>query len=178
MEKIIITEGAFDCKLLTMVLPMDLLINTRIRNAGGYSSALSLARTFLEEDFEKEKFVFLVVDADTTDQLKIKEKQAFINNYIGNFENFSLTVFEPQIEVLLFESKALIEKVSNRSISNYDVSLGKYNPSEAFKHLEIQLNPDILKELNEDDKSLMRNNHQLISLMQALKEKPKVISVT
>lgn len=174
MENIIIAEGVFDVELLTILLPEDLLLRSRLINAGGYSSALSLAKTFLERDIQNDSLVSLVVDSDTTDEIKIKEKENFIRNYIGGFNNFNLFIISPEMEAILFESEELIERVAEKSVSNYELTLGKFNPREALKQLSIKDQLKFLPEISENDKNKILNNSQITNLINTLKEIKKI----
>lgn len=168
----IITEGEFDLNLLMRVIPSELTSEVKFISAGGYSSALSLAKTLLGKTENMNSNIFLVVDADTNETTKIKDKTNFINHYIGYRDhNFKLLLIVPEIEAVLFESKNLFKKVLNREISDLEIELGKVNPRETLKKLNIHNRSTILEYLAKDDIKDISKHSNIKQLVQELKNK-------
>lgn len=165
MENIIITEGSFERDLLNRFLPIS-ISNTRFINAGSYSSSLSLTKTLLENPNNIDNNIYLVLDAGSIDEVKIKENETFIRNYIGYFENFKLFLIKPEILTLIFESKNLIEILADKSVSEYDLRLGKSNPQKVLKDLGVSNKSEVLPLIREEDVREILNNEQIKSFVQ------------
>lgn len=168
MKDYIIVEDKFDLEFLSIILPSELLNNTKLISAGGYSSSLSLAKTIVENNVNYEKFIFLIINADTTDEIKIRENENFIKNYIGFSENLKIFLLVPELEAFLFESKELIERISKKSVSSYELKLGKLNPREALKLLNVNDKLEALLEISESDIKLILKNSQVNAIVQSL----------
>lgn len=98
----IITEGKFDAAFIKQLLP-DLTEQPEkidILAAPGYSSALSIAESVL---VQTQRPVLLVIDADTTDEIRIREKRTFIEQYVRiNGMTCRVAFAVPALEVLFF----------------------------------------------------------------------------
>lgn len=171
MKNYIVTKEEFDLKLLMQLIPVELLLESKIINAGSYSSALSLTRSLLEKPETKHSMIFLILDAETGDEDRIDEKKAFINQYIGTTENVTVILFKPEIETVFFESIDLISRVVGSNISNLDLEVGKLYPRDGLKRLGITKN-SLLEGLNENDKHLILNHTCFIDLINGLNMPP------
>ncbi len=168
MKNYIITEGQFDLKLLSQIIPNQFIINTKFFSAGGYSSALSLAKSLLEKSETKKAKIFLILDADTIDEIKYKEKTNFINQYIGSASNFKLILFKPEIETVLFESKNLISRVAKREISDLELDFGKSNPRDVLRLIGIKDKDLLLQDLTPVDIDLILKHLCFVELINEL----------
>lgn len=168
----IITEGMFDLKLLNKVVPKEFISKTQFISAGGYSSTLSLAKTLLSKTENANSNVFLVVDADTNETTRIKDKKNFINHYIGYRDhNFKLLLMVPEIETVLFESKNLFKKILNRELSDLEIELGKIAPRETLRKMNINNSIEILEYLTQDEIKDISKHPVIKELIQELKDK-------
>ncbi len=134
-ENIIVTEGKFDRALLEKVLPPKIRENAQIVDGRGDMSALSLARSYcLKGDYQ----VLLVIDSDTLDEGKIREKRNFAEHYfkmVTSPSKFKVVMLVPELEALFFADKKFIEDYFKRSISDLEFDLFKRDPGYALKSL-------------------------------------------
>jgi len=134
----VITEGEFDLRLMTLLLPNDYLLETKLIASGGYSSALSLTKTLLTTSPSKDNNYFLILDADSYDRKKIDEKRQFILDYVGNSESVHVYLFRPQIETILFSSIKFVKEMVNKEISEVEIERAKFEPDLFFQKYGIK----------------------------------------
>jgi len=126
----IVTEGQNDQLILKTLLPSELIQEVEFINGGGKYGAQSMVGTLLAT---RQKPVILVVDADSTNPLRIQEQREFVADLYRSvaagipFETFPVA---PQIEVVLFESKHLLERLG---IPASEWATGKYHPKEIIQ---------------------------------------------
>jgi hypothetical protein len=103
-----VVEGLDDEFILKSLLPQELLQETKVIVAGGYSAALSVAQTLLTLTPLP---IVIFFDTDTFTEKEIEEKKQFINSYLKRiFQNKLLLIpFVPDIEVLFLDNKELLE---------------------------------------------------------------------
>src|SRR5258708_32327690 len=105
----IVTEGEQDRLLLQALLNIEADDpDIRVMAAGGWSSADSLARSFLVRG---EDNVALVVDADTTDPDLVEERKRFLLRSLGSLSSsadWRIFVIAPEIEALLFRDRNVV----------------------------------------------------------------------
>jgi hypothetical protein len=98
----IVTEGDTDALILHEILKGRVYDERLIRIAGGYSSAISLARSML---LYPGKRVALVLDADTNDPDAIEKRQRFVEAALEEYafdSQFRVFLAVPTIEAWLF----------------------------------------------------------------------------
>jgi len=143
MKNYIITENGFDKKIIEKILPKNILSHTKLIESGGYSSAVSLARSvFLNGDAK----VLLLLDAGTTDEDEIEKKEDFIINYfnlISSDSEYKILYFIPGIEELFFIDKNFIEKTFMIQINEFEFEILKNDPKSSLK--KISKNDDYRK---------------------------------
>lgn len=135
----IITKGEWDKKLLDRILPASLTGETKIIAAGGKYSAESLAPSLLAV---KQTPVGLVVDADTTEGTAVWELEDFLKeslNQVAAGVAFEVFLAVPEIEILFFQNKAIVEKLSEKKLTDMEWQLGQLSPK-AF--LKTSMGPD------------------------------------
>jgi len=114
-ENIIITEGQFDAELLQKVLPDEIVENSRFIPSTGYSSAVSKAKSIA---IRLKQRVFLVLDSDTAEHNEAEEKKEqieYIFRSLGKSDQVNVFLFEPETEVIFFESEKVREKLIGMS---------------------------------------------------------------
>jgi len=135
MKNYIITEGSFDKKFLEKVLPPYILTNTRLIESMSDSSAVSLARSIFLNGNSK---VLLALDANTTDENEIKQKESYVRNnfnLISSDSEYKVSYFIPEIESLLFVDKNFIERLFMIQMNEFEFELSKSNPKSSLKKL-------------------------------------------
>lgn len=131
----IVTEGQLDSALISQLLPdlTDKPESVKVITGQGYSSALALAQSVL---FQTGQPALLLVDADTNDLRRVKEKQEFIEEYIkvGTASKFKVLLAVPTLEAIFFEDKTrdALESVIGKSISDEVWELAKLSPKQAL----------------------------------------------
>jgi hypothetical protein len=131
---------------------------------------LSLAKSLIEKQETRNMKIFLILDADTNDEISYKEKTNFINQYIGSASNFKLILFKPEIETVLFESQELISRSAKRKISNLELEFGKSNPRDVLRLLEISDKNLLLQNLTEVDIHLILSHKCFVELINELEK--------
>jgi len=116
-KRYFVVEGQDDEFILRSLLPQELLQDTKIIVAGGYSAALSVAQTLLTLTPLP---IVIFFDTDTFSEKEIEEKKQFINSYLKRiFQNQLLLIpFVPDIEVLFLDNKELLSAFVNREIDD------------------------------------------------------------
>lgn len=131
----IITEGKLDTELIKRLLP-DLTRHPEtigVLTAHGYSSALSIAQSVL---LETQRPVLLLADAETTDELRIREKKAFIEQYVKiNGLTCQVVLAEPTLEIVFFADKSAFEEVIHKPINDEVWTLAKLSPKQGIELL-------------------------------------------
>jgi len=114
-ENIIITERRSDAELLQKLLPDEIVGNSRFIPSAGFSSAVSKAKSIA---IRLRHPVFLVLDSDTAEHNEAEEKREqieYIFRSLGKSDQVNVFLFEPEIEVIFFESEKVREKVLRMS---------------------------------------------------------------
>jgi hypothetical protein len=154
-----VVEGKTDELILKKLLPDSLLHDTKIIVSSGYSAALSITQSLFTLTPLPVSFFF---DADTYSDDKVEERKQFINSYLKKvFANeFLLFPFKPEIEILFFYRKELLENIMSKEISNELWSQGQYQPGKTlielvgnrnnFIYCLEKLSPDIVQELQQN----------------------------
>lgn len=153
----VVTEGKFDAELLKKLLPENKLKNNfEILPADGFSSALSKVKSILSQN--KGSVVFLL-DTDSTDKEKIEEKKDFVDEYVSSryYKDFLKTVWaEPELEIIFFDKKNLLEDQLHRPIAEETWELAKISPRTSLERI-FKLDRKQLLNLV-DNNSNIRNN--------------------
>ncbi len=127
----IVTEWDFDKELVEMVLPSEYRDRVKVMSAGGYSSALSLARSILSARHQAN--TILVVDADFNDPKDVEEREDFIRAYMHRSttdDRFAILMQRPEIEAVFFEDKGALENLTGRTFTDLEFQLAKDNPKQ------------------------------------------------
>jgi 5S rRNA maturation endonuclease (ribonuclease M5) len=128
----IIAEGKFDAELIKQLLS-DQSPNIGVLAAPNYSSALSIAESVL---LQTKRPVLLIIDSDTTDEIRIREKRTFIEQYVRiNGMTCQVAFAVPALEVLFFADKSAFEEALGKSISDDVWTLARLSPKQGIELL-------------------------------------------
>lgn len=148
----VITESELDREILQKILPENLVDNTNFVAGAGRYSAQSLASTILAI---KSLPVALIIDADTEDELAVKEQSALLDGLLYHSSPgipFSVFLAVPELEAIFLQDRSLIETIINRELSYIEWQFAKSNPKDFLKSLNIGSNAQsiqiILNNLN------------------------------
>jgi hypothetical protein len=166
MRNLIITEGSFDTQLLEKILPESTLSNVKIVAGMGYSSAVSLAKSYYANGGAK---ILIVLDADTNNEEEIREKESLIDglfSLIATDAEYKIVYFVPEIERLFFADKDFIESYFKRSFTPLELELMKQNPKVGLRNIAVE----------SDYKSLSKNllNSLPVSAIQKIQATPEI----
>ncbi len=128
----IVTEGQFDAVLLEKLIPKNMNRETTFVVRSGGSSALSLARTILAV---KRVPVALVVDADTTSESAICERQDLLRSLLNQAAvrvRFEVFLAVPEIETVFFVDRPLLEHLVHQKISDIEWSIAEFQPKKVL----------------------------------------------
>ena len=131
----IIAEGKFDAELIKQLLPdlTDQFQSIGVLTAPNYSSALSIAQSVL---LQTKRPALLIIDADTTDEIRIREKRTFIEQYVRiNGMTCDVAFAVPVLEVLFFADKSALETALGKSISDDVWALARLSPKQGIELL-------------------------------------------
>lgn len=173
-----VVEGKEDEAYLRLLLPSNLIQDTKIMAASGYSSALSTVQTLLTLTPLPISFFF---DTDSCSEEKTVEKKQFIQSYLGNPANLTLVPFEPEIEILFFYKKTLLESIIDKKIDDEFWQRGQYQQPKRMllkligqtnhiSFLQRKLTPELIQELQKNPliQEIIEQHHSLTTTHQAL----------
>src|SRR5579863_1035296 len=102
MDNVVITEGESDATFVKSLIGSGKADKTHYIPAGSWSSADSLARSYLTDPQTK---VVVIVDADSSDPNLIEERKRFLQRSLGQIADkarWRVIVVAPEVERLLF----------------------------------------------------------------------------
>ena len=149
----IITEGSFDASVLNKLLKdRKYNVGFNVLPASGYSSALSKVRTILSQNGDRK--IILLLDADTTDPLKIAEKKDFVNSYIdakANNENIKTVWAIPEFEIIFLTNEKFMKELTHAHIDKSLVEIGKNAPKKMLESISDLSKNDYMSILNDKE---------------------------
>ncbi len=166
-----IVEGSFDKFILEQILPGEIASQTKIIAGNGYNIALSKARSLL---ISSELPVSLIVDSDTTDRTSIEEKKEFIMQSLRQLsapDHFHIFLAVPEIEVIFFSSREIVEELVGKSISEQQWELAHYQPKQTLlnmlhtenlqKSFSELLTPNLIEKLRKTEfvQNIIKTSH-------------------
>lgn len=134
MKTVVVTEKESDV-LLLKALVGEAGASADFVKAGGWSGADSLARSYLVDG---QHDVALVVDADSYDEHRVEERQRFLTHSLASVAlrtRWQVLVIAPEIEVLLFKDRYLLETLLDQVVSESDFQGGRFEPKKVLKRL-------------------------------------------
>jgi len=145
----IITEGKFDAEALTEILKdKNLGAEYKIISAGGYSSALSKARSLLSFGDQK---VLLLLDTDSVEKDKIDEKKEFVDFYVSgknNSEYFKAVWAIPEFEIIFLKNKKFLHQLRAEELSHELLEIGEASPRRMLESISHEKRDSFLPLLN------------------------------
>lgn len=131
----VIVEGVFDKFLLERILPEEILAHNKIIVGNGDNLALSKARSLL---IAADLPVVLIVDADSTEPATIEEKRDFMVQSLRQFsesDHFKVVLAVPELEIIFFSSRAMIEEVIQGQITDQQWESAQYRPKKTLRDI-------------------------------------------
>ncbi len=163
----VVTEGKTDVAILKSLLPPNLVDQTGFVAGSGSYSAQTLAQSLL---VAKQRPVALVVDADTEDVLSVQEKKDFLHealNQVSPGVPFGVFVAVPEMEIVFFQEKPLLEKALHQSFSPLEWEMSKSGPKKFLK-LNNQDSETLLPTLDPQTLGTLRQHPLIRDLSQFL----------
>lgn len=131
-EAYLIVEGTFDKYLLEKVLDEEVLEAVEIVVGGGKQPATTIAQSLLATG---ERPTALLVDADTTAPSEVHEQKEYLQATLAEAslrQDTKVFLAVPEIEVILFESLDLIEKLTGQKPNEYNLPIAKEAPKKSL----------------------------------------------
>ncbi|HUU82072.1 MAG TPA: hypothetical protein VM243_01090 [Phycisphaerae bacterium] len=132
----VVAEGRTDVTVLSALLAGVVPSETvKIVDAGGQSSAVSLASTFLAT---RSASVALVADADTTAKQRVGEMQMELEDLLGSVaprQRFGVFLAVPSLEVCLFEDQVGLQNEFGCALSVEAIVQSRYEPKAVLEQL-------------------------------------------
>lgn len=145
MNAYLVTEGESDAKLLHVLLADEVRQGLRVVLGGGRSGAISLARSL---NSARQVPVALVVDADTTNEGRVREERMTIGDLLRmGSSGAPIDVFlaVPELEVLLFSDRLLLTRILGREVPHDDWIAGRFEPKKALgRILAADMGPGVM----------------------------------
>jgi hypothetical protein len=130
----IVTEGSLDEKLLQRLLPAELLRDVGIVAAGSLSSVTSMSRSLA---VRRRVPILVVVDSDSVEPRAIASRRTDINEMVAGvaIEPVEVLVAVPQMEVVLFQDRALLTQWFGDRITQEDLIRAEFQPRQVLERL-------------------------------------------
>jgi len=133
MKTFVVTEGEVDAAILEGILGAVLGPEAlKVVSAGSRSRAVSLARSYLAV---RESPVALVLDADMTDEARIREEELNLTEllaFAGARERFGVFLAVPTMEIVFFPTQEASEEVLGKSLSENEWEAAQYRPKDVL----------------------------------------------
>ncbi len=140
MQAYVVTEGEHDARLLEKLLPDDLSANIKFVVGKGTYSAESLARSIIST---RRLPVFLVLDADTSDERAVLERRELLRELLRQAApSIRSDVFlaVPEIETIYFTDPSTAEAITGSTITKPMFEAAKFRPKKVLVDLLGHLN--------------------------------------
>ncbi len=170
MKTVVVTEGESDILLLKALLG-EASATAEFVKAGGWSGADSLARSYLVDG---QHDVVLIVDADSYDPQRVEERKRFLTHSLASVAlrtRWQVCVIAPEIEVLLFKDRPLLEALLDQPISEATFQQGQFEPKKVLMRLLAgQSRTQIFRErLPKFDLTTLQNQTEIENLRRFLR---------
>jgi hypothetical protein len=160
----IVLEGNRDQEIIQKLLPKHLLQDVKFVVGNGQYEVRSLASSLLAT---RNTPVILILDADTYNESQIFEKQDLINYLLRRASAgipFQVSLAVPEIEIILIQDKALIEKIAQRQFNDLEWKFAQSKPKEFLEIVlgtEKSINEKIFSNINDEEIKILQQ-HPLI----------------
>ncbi|BAU13916.1 hypothetical protein LEP3755_44590 [Leptolyngbya sp. NIES-3755] len=131
----LVTEQTSDAAILRSVLPESALESVQFVESKSDYDAESRAMSLLAE---KRLPVVLVLNARTNDESTIQQRQADLGYLLRSYAGpvpFKLAIAVPELEVIFFQDRALIEDLLNRTFTDLEWQFAQRHPQELLETL-------------------------------------------
>ena len=132
----VVAEGPSDVTVLSALLANVVSADdVKVVDAGGKSSAVSLARTFLAT---RSASVALIVDADATAAELVGEMQAELEDSLAAVaprKRFGVFLTVPSLEICLFQDEAGLQNQFGDALSPELIVQSRYEPKGVIRQL-------------------------------------------
>jgi len=132
IQAYVVTEHQFAAKILERLLPKKIAESTCFVTRP--QSAPSSARSIVSA---KKRPVALVMDTHTRHELTIWEREDLIRSLARSIVGvpFELFFVIPELEIVFFQDRPLLEQLFQRKISDVEWAVGHFQPQNSFSDL-------------------------------------------
>lgn len=169
----VVTEGVQDTKILTKLLPEELVNHTEFAEGTNRYGVYSLSGTLLAIERLP---VAVVMDADTEDAKVVQEQEDFLHELLQRSatkpeSRYQIFIAVPTLEIVFFRDKTLLEQLTDRKLSETEWILARHAPKQFFNLLpggHQKVVARILQNLTDDQLSSLRNDPLIRDLISFL----------
>ncbi len=160
----VVTEGRSDVEILQKLLPNNFVRDIQFVVGSGKYSAQAIAGTILAVKLLP---VALVIDAETEDELVIREHSELLHQLLRQASPgipFKVFTAIPEIEVLFFQNQSLLENIINQKLTGIQWQNAKRHPKEFLRKV-LGEEPSFIQRILEilsDDMICVLQQHPLI----------------
>lgn len=138
MTAYLVCEGEREARLLTHILPKELLETVEIIPAGGLSAVKSLARSLL---VRRHAPVAVVIDSDSLEPAQVEARSKDVRDIIGGVSAntpFGVILAVPTLWTVFFDDIFLLSQMLGYMPSHELLMLATYQPRQALVQLVLQ----------------------------------------
>jgi len=164
----VVTEGQTNADVLQKLLPDQLTKDVVFVVGSGKYSAQSLASTLLAT---RRIPTALVVDANQENEAEQEDFLRSILRQASPGVPFEVFLAIPEIEVILFQDKPLLEQLTGRQLTQLEWDIGRHHPKEFLKSISNGHNLSIisiLDDLDSQTKQSLQQHPLIVELSQFL----------
>src|SRR5687767_14854303 len=126
----VVTEGVADLILLKSILPEEIVQRTNFISGNGFYFSQSLASFIIPA---RQQPVARVVDSDAGSERAAFEREMMLREALHNASPripYKVLVVHPAVEIILFESKSLIESLAGDKFTDIQWTVARMNPKQ------------------------------------------------
>lgn len=138
MTAYLVCEGDRDARLLTHILPKELLETVEIIPAGGLSAVKSLARSLV---VRRQVPVAIVIDSDSLEPAQVEARSKDVQDIIGGVSAntpFKVILAVPTLWAVFFDDISLLAQILGYVPSEDILAMATYQPRQALVQLVSQ----------------------------------------
>lgn len=165
----IVVEGQTDAEIIKKLIPYTLLSQTVLHIGGGRYGAQSLASSIIAK---RQEPTALIIDIDSQNRDDIVEKTDFSTSLMRRVASgvpYKVIAAIPTIEIVILQSRSLIERIAHHKFSALEWELAHSNPKtflyEALGKLAMQA---LLNAATEDELVELQTHPLIIELIDFL----------
>ncbi len=183
MTAYLVCEGERDARLLTHILPKELLETVEIIPAGGLSAVKSLARSLL---VRRHAPVAVVIDSDSLETAQIEARSKDVRDIIGGVSAntpFRVILAVPTLWMVFFDDISLLSQMIGYVPSHELLMLATYQPRQALVQLVLksekyQDEDQLIEQMTDQEAEIFRQTlviKDIIQFFQSVRETVKTI---